>query len=83
MSINNIKIGCGMLSNSILAGFLNKKGNQWRSKTDITDQVYLAVTEHVFDLPERKLTYTNFKKDQKLRTTITVELIDTAENEHN
>lgn len=41
------RIGCSPLSGRIYAGKLNKKGDVWLTKTDVTNECCGAVIEHV------------------------------------
>ena len=39
-------VGCGLAA--IYAGTLNKKGDRWVNKSDVTDEAVRAVAEHMY-----------------------------------
>lgn len=40
-------VGCGITA--IYAGTLNKKGDKWTRKSDVTDEVYVAVAQYCIE----------------------------------
>ncbi len=40
-------VGCGPISGAIYAGTLNKKGDMWLNKTDVTEEALASVRDHL------------------------------------
>ena len=40
-------VGCG--STGIFAGTINKKGNMWLNKSDVTDEAYNSVAQYILE----------------------------------
>lgn len=43
----NYHVGCGVTG--IFAGTLNKKGNMWVNKSDVTDETFVAVAQYCIE----------------------------------
>lgn len=50
-------VGCGLTA--IYAGTLNKKGNMWLNKSDVTNEAFDAVAQYCLD--HNKAMYFNYK----------------------
>ena len=57
-------VGCGITA--IWAGTLNKKGDMWRNKSDVTDEACSAVAQY-FLLNDRSMTFTYHGKRYKMK----------------
>ena len=40
-------VGCGDISGRIYAGTINKKGDRWVNKSDVTEEALAAVRDHL------------------------------------
>lgn len=69
-------VGCGITA--IFAGTLNKKGDMWLNKSDVTDEALSAVAQYLLEHYE----VMNFNyKGKKYRLTVTEIKDDTIPNE--
>ena len=46
METKNIRIGVSPITNQIFAGYVNKKGDTWTTKQDVTTEIMFAVAIH-------------------------------------
>ena len=65
-------VGCGIAG--IYAGTLNKKGDRWLNKSDVTEEATWSVVQHLYDqIPEGQIgiayIYT-FRHGDKVRVSI-------------
>jgi hypothetical protein len=47
MKATEIKIKVSPLTNTIYAGKINKKGNEWLEKVDLTEEILSAVAQYM------------------------------------
>ena len=72
----NYHVGCGILG--IYAGTLNKKGNMWLYKSDVTNEAFNAVAQYCLEHDEAM----NFDyKGKRYRLAVT-EIKSESENEN-
>ena len=46
MTSKQIKVGISPITNQIFVGYVNKKGDTWTTKQDMTTEILFAVAEH-------------------------------------
>lgn len=49
MTAKQIKVGVSPITNQIFVGFVNKKGDTWTTKQDMTTEILFAVAQHAIE----------------------------------
>lgn len=52
MTVKQIRFGVSPITNQIFAGYVNKKGDTWTTKQDVTTDVLFAVAQHALQFGE-------------------------------
>lgn len=70
MAYENLKLGVSPLTDTVFAGRLNKKGNMWQQKVDVTEQFLGCVIQYF-----KPGTENTISADGKPVAKITIEMI--------
>lgn len=76
MAYENLKLGVSPLTNRVFAGRVNKKGDMWTQKVDVTEQFLGCCLQYFQGGTENTIT-----ADGKPVARITVERLDKPEGE--
>lgn len=82
MTAKQIKVGVSPITNQIFVGYVNKKGDTWTTKQDMTTEILFAVAQHAIEFG-KPIILSEENSDGKLceKYKITVEQIGDGQNE--